>query len=65
MVNSETSSPYLILMLITWYVQANPVQVTFATEFQISRKKIALAYHQNYLTFLGAMLSLLLQGNNP
>ena len=39
MVNSETSSPYLILMLITWYVQANSVQVTFATEFQISRKK--------------------------
>ena len=38
-VNSATSSPYLILMLISRYVQANLVQGTFATEFQTSRKK--------------------------
>ena len=37
MVNYATSSPYLILILISRYVQANPVQGTFATEFQISR----------------------------
>ena len=44
---------------------ANPVQVTIVTEFKSSGKKITIAYHQNYLTFSGAMLSLLLQGNNP